>query len=136
MTGERTPVRRRLEEAGIPSFWNLCKAAEEFRGTVYSPLGDLRSVHFRRKLEIPTTSGRLDKIDRNGDRLWYHKSLRRNADYSLLGELTDQGRITTSALGRRLRKLYVEQLGFLPSTLEDDNVLYIRFPFLCIVLIK
>ena len=34
--------------------------------------------------------------------------------------------MTTTALGQRLRKLYVDQLGFLPTTLRDDNILYIR----------
>lgn len=34
------------------------------------------------------------------------------------GELTDRGRETTLALGQRLRKLYVEQLGFLPSMMD------------------
>ena len=46
---------------------------------------------------------------------------------SMLGELTDQGRTTTRALGDRVRRLYVDSLGFLPATLEDENVLYLRF---------
>ena len=45
---------------------------------------------------------------------------------SMHGELTDQGRMTTTQLGQRIRKLYVEQLGFLPQTLQDPNTLYIR----------
>ena len=49
---------------------------------------------------------------------------------SMLGELTDQGRVTTMALGERIRRLYVDKLGFLPPTLEDENILYLRFfPF-------
>lgn len=47
--------------------------------------------------------------------------------FSLLGELTDQGRLSTLELGQRIRKLYVDQLGFLPRTLEDENTLYIRY---------
>jgi acid phosphatase len=47
--------------------------------------------------------------------------------FSLLGELTDQGRLSTSMLGQRLRKLYVDQLGFLPKSLDEENVLYCRF---------
>lgn len=46
---------------------------------------------------------------------------------SILGELTDQGRVTTLALGQRLRRLYVDQLGFLPPKFEDDKLLYIRY---------
>jgi acid phosphatase len=45
---------------------------------------------------------------------------------SLLGELTDRGRETTAALGGRLRKLYVDQLGYLPKSLDDEGVLYCR----------
>jgi len=48
---------------------------------------------------------------------------------SILGELTDQGRVTTLALGQRLRRLYVDQLGFLPPKFEDDKLLYIRYEF-------
>jgi acid phosphatase len=46
---------------------------------------------------------------------------------SILGELTDQGRVTTLALGQRLRRLYVDELGFLPKRFEDENLLYIRY---------
>lgn len=45
---------------------------------------------------------------------------------SLPGELTDQGRASTLALGVRLRKLYVEQLGFMPTVLQDANHMYLR----------
>lgn len=37
------------------------------------------------------------------------------------GELTDTGRETTLALGRRLRDLYVTRLNFLPSVLDAAN---------------
>lgn len=37
--------------------------------------------------------------------------------YSLLGELTDRGRETTLQLGQRLRRLYMDQLNFLPEDL-------------------
>lgn len=42
-----------------------------------------------------------------------------------LGELTDKGRQTTLALGQRLRRLYVQQLGFLPAIAKADE-LYVR----------
>jgi hypothetical protein len=48
------------------------------------------------------------------------------ADCSLLGELTDQGRLSTTMLGQRIRSLYVDQLGFLPPKLEDENTIYMR----------
>ena len=52
---------------------------------------------------------------------------RGSINFSMLGELTDQGRMTTRALGDRIRRLYVDNLGFLPPTLEDENILYLRF---------
>lgn len=43
-----------------------------------------------------------------------------------LGELTDIGRKSTWDLGRRLRHLYVDQLHFLPSTIRDGDMFYLR----------
>lgn len=43
-----------------------------------------------------------------------------------LGELTDQGRISTWQLGTRLRRLYVDQLKFMPSMIEDADMIYLR----------
>ena len=43
-----------------------------------------------------------------------------------MAELTDKGRQTTLSLGRRLRHLYVHQLGFLPDVLSDPNMIYLR----------
>ena len=45
---------------------------------------------------------------------------------SQLGELTDQGRATTLALGQRLRHLYVDQLGFMPRLISDADMFYLR----------
>jgi acid phosphatase len=42
------------------------------------------------------------------------------------GELTDTGRQTALALGERLRHLYVNQLGFMPKTIPDGDMIYIR----------
>ncbi|KAI9748379.1 MAG: hypothetical protein M1835_001803 [Candelina submexicana] len=43
-----------------------------------------------------------------------------------LGDLTDQGRATTLALGQRLRHLYVDQLGFMPKLISDADMVYLR----------
>lgn len=45
---------------------------------------------------------------------------------SAMAELTDKGRQTTLSLGRRLRHLYVHQLGFLPDVLSDPDMIYLR----------
>ena len=42
------------------------------------------------------------------------------------GELTDRGRETTFALGQRLRRLYVDQLGFMPEIKSDAEDMYLR----------
>ncbi len=43
-----------------------------------------------------------------------------------LGELTDQGRRSSYALGAYLRNLYVDQLQFLPATISDPEMVYLR----------
>lgn len=42
------------------------------------------------------------------------------------GMLTDVGRLSTLALGERLRTLYVDQLKFLPNTIGSANFIYLR----------
>lgn len=37
-------------------------------------------------------------------------------------ELTDKGRQTTFGLDRRLRQLHIDQLGFLPGSIDDPNL--------------
>ena len=70
--GERTPVRQRLQNAGIPPFWNLCRAADEFRATIALPDNSFHSLHYRRRVEIPDSKGRLVKFNQAGERYWYH----------------------------------------------------------------
>ncbi|KAI9782152.1 MAG: hypothetical protein M1816_001986 [Peltula sp. TS41687] len=43
-----------------------------------------------------------------------------------LGELTDKGRETTLAFGKRLRHLYVDQLGFMPRDIQNADMIYLR----------
>jgi len=129
-------VRQRLQNAGVPPFWKLCRAAEEFRATTVLPNNSFHSLHYQRRVENPDSKGRLKKVNKIGEPYWYLTliyfpslvSLRLELiGGSLLGELTDQGRVTTMALGERIRKLYVDKLGFLPQTLEDENTLYLRW---------
>lgn len=42
------------------------------------------------------------------------------------GEMTDKGHETTLALGQRLRRLYVDQLDFMPKMIQDANMIYLR----------
>ena len=43
-----------------------------------------------------------------------------------LGELTDKGRETTYDLGARLRRLYVDQLKFMPPLMANADLIYLR----------
>ncbi|KAL9124409.1 MAG: hypothetical protein Q9217_006259 [Psora testacea] len=43
-----------------------------------------------------------------------------------LGELTDKGRETTLSLGERLRRLYVDELNYMPKIISDANMIYLR----------
>jgi len=70
VAGERTPVRQRLVAAGIPPFWDVCAAADEFRQTALMPAGDFRSLHYRRKVEKPEPTGRLESVAQSGKRYW------------------------------------------------------------------
>ena len=45
---------------------------------------------------------------------------------SNLGELTDKGRETTYALGERLRRLYIDQLKFMPNLISSADMIYLR----------
>ena len=69
--GERTAVRQRLVAAGIPPLWDVCTAADKFRQTALMPTGDFRSLHYRRKVEEPESTGRLKSVTQSGKRYWY-----------------------------------------------------------------
>lgn len=43
-----------------------------------------------------------------------------------MADITDRGRQTTLNLGRRLRHPDVHGLGFLPETIRDANMVYLR----------
>lgn len=126
--GERTPINARFTNAGLAAFWPYCTAVRRLRSAVLGPSGPgaesvsasdgtFSELQWRRRLEtfgavdaaIPASGpgGELDSL----------------CD---LGMLTDRGRETTYALGTRLRKLYVDHLGFLPASIKDADFLYLR----------
>ncbi|KAI9030950.1 histidine phosphatase superfamily [Phycomyces nitens] len=102
--GERTPVRRRLENI-VPPIWNLCDANHQMMTTIKSLDGS------------PQTIG-IDRIVDRPDQLTAE-----NACY--YGQLTDLGRKSMSLLGTRLREIYVDKLGFLPDR-YDEKTIYVR----------
>ncbi|KAI1355638.1 histidine phosphatase superfamily [Xylaria sp. FL0043] len=116
--GERTPVSARFQSTGLPTFWPYCTAARQFKSAVLDrTTGQFTTLEWKRRLESfgpndePVLAvgpkGELDGICE-------------------MGMLTDRGRETTFDLGTRLRKLYVDQLAFLPSTLQNADSLYLR----------
>ncbi|KAM6484516.1 histidine phosphatase superfamily [Trichoderma sp. SZMC 28011] len=126
--GERTPINARFGNAGLPAFWPYCSAVRRLRAAVLGPSGPgaesvsaadgtFSEIQWRRRLEtfdsndaaIPA-SGPKGELDSLCD----------------LGMLTDRGRETTYALGTRLRKLYVDHLGFLPASIKDADFIYLR----------
>ncbi|KAH8193537.1 hypothetical protein TruAng_012297 [Truncatella angustata] len=118
--GERSPVSARFANAGLPAFWPYCSAVRQMRsavldGSYTSP--QFTTLEWKRRLEAfgpndepVVASGPRGELDAICD----------------MGMLTDKGRETTFNLGVRLRKLYVDQLAFLPSTINDADNLYLR----------
>jgi acid phosphatase len=125
--GERTPAKIRVKGAGIPLFWDTCDAADNFRQTIMTPSGEFQSLRYRRRLEQPDSTGRLKSFAEKGTRSWSPNSPSSVLTCSVATELTNRGRQTTLALGQRIRKLYVDQLKFLPKTLDDEDTVYIRY---------
>ncbi|KAK5163478.1 uncharacterized protein LTR77_010660 [Saxophila tyrrhenica] len=107
--GERTPVNARFKDTGLPAYWPYCSVAKGMRSAVINADGSPDTLQWRRRIESlgqnnsPTLNagpkGEVDAICQPG-------------------ELTDRGRETTLALGQRIRRLYVDQLGFLSSGLD------------------
>lgn len=129
--GERTPVTPRFANTGLSPFWPYCHSLRHLRSTVLDPLGS------------GSADGDLDRgsAPRFSPLAWKRRLEALGPDDSPVlaagpggqvdgvcdpGMLTDRGRETTLALGRRLRGLYVDRLGFLPARLASPESLYLR----------
>ncbi|TQV91437.1 hypothetical protein V2A60_008917 [Cordyceps javanica] len=122
--GERTPVSNRFANTGLPEFWPYCSQASRMTSFVLDPASSSWTpLEWRRRLE--TFSASDNQTPTLGTSA---SSAGTSAADNLceLGQLTDKGRATTTALGARLRRLYVDQLGFLPATLDSSDHLYLR----------
>lgn len=118
--GERSPVSARFTNAGLAAFWPYCSAVRHMRNSVLdgsSQSPQFTTLEWKRRLEAfgpndepVIASGPRGEVDAICD----------------MGMLTDKGRETTFNLGVRLRRLYVDQLGFLPPTIADADSLYLR----------
>ncbi|THV86172.1 phosphoglycerate mutase-like protein [Aureobasidium pullulans] len=104
--------------AGLAANWPYCNAAQHLRSVIMSANDSWDELAYRRRLET---------FDENDDSPVLSTGPGRETDgICLPGELTDQGRASTLALGQRLRGLYVDQLGFMPTVLQDANHMYLR----------
>ncbi|RWA12398.1 hypothetical protein EKO27_g2724 [Xylaria grammica] len=113
--GERTPVSSRFH---LSPFWPYCTAVRQFKSTVLDrTTGQFSTLEWKRRLEsFGPNDEPILAIGPNGEL----------DGICEMGMLTDKGRETTFDLGTRLRKLYVDQLAFLPTTLKDADSLYLR----------
>lgn len=103
----------------IPEHWNLCHISHEFDKAV------LRDAENSTSETVPSRA-----------------SIRRRVEFAkpdttpvagapgdcLLGELTDLGRESMLKIGQAIRRVYIDQLHFLPEQLrsEDAQLLYLR----------
>ncbi|OBT90221.1 hypothetical protein VE02_01265 [Pseudogymnoascus sp. 03VT05] len=116
--GERSPVSARFQNAGLAPFWPYCSVARQLlNATLNSQNSQWGTLEWKRRLETfgpednpVIASGPDGEVD----------------TICNLGELTDTGRRTTHALGKRLRHLYVDQLNFMPSTIANGDMIYLR----------
>ncbi|KAI0436078.1 putative acid phosphatase [Xylaria telfairii] len=117
--GERTPTSARFHHIGLNPFWNQCGNIRKFMSVVLSgdTSGEWEELKWRRKLET---------FDDNGKPRIASDGKERNDKLCGLGELTDIGRESMLDLGRRLRRLYVEQLKFLPPVIEETEDIHLR----------
>ncbi|EAS32022.3 acid phosphatase [Coccidioides immitis RS] len=117
--GERTPVSARFQNTGLYPYWPYCNLAKRFVAIAAAgtSLTEWDEFHWRRKIE---------KFGNNDQALLSVGPAGEPDGICQLGELTDKGRQTTLALGRRLRYLYVEQLGYMPKIISNADHMYLR----------
>lgn len=116
--GERSPVSSRFQNAGLQPYWPYCAVARQMvSATVDANNSQWSPLQWRRRLEtFGSDDGPVIAAGPKGE-----------VDAICnFGELTDVGRRTTGDLGRRLRHLYVDQLHFMPSTIRDADMFYLR----------
>ena len=116
--GERSPVSARFRNAGLAAFWPYCSVARNLvSSTMNNDTANWGVLEWRRRLEtFGSDDGPVVAAGPQGD----------IDAICNLGELTNEGRRSTHALGRRLRHLYVDQLQFMPVMIQDADMIYLR----------
>ncbi|KAF1986285.1 phosphoglycerate mutase-like protein [Aulographum hederae CBS 113979] len=116
------PIRPSIDTLRRPDFrhaqdWPYCKAAKFVTSTLIDSNGGFDELKYRRRIE---TFGADDSPA-------IAKGPESEVDAICRpGELTDEGRETTLALGQRLRRLYVDQLHFMPDLIHNTDSIYLR----------
>lgn len=109
----------------MPAYWPYCSAAKQMKSTVMSADGTWDTLQWKRRLEV--FERQVESSDSDNPTL--AKGSRGEIDAVCQpGELTDTGRQTTTALGERLRDLYVSKLGLLPDVIDSATAssIYLR----------
>ena len=112
--GERTPVSARFKNTGLATYWPYCSAANSLHSVILYADHSWSTLDWKRRLETFGPGDTPELVAKGADAVCQP------------GELTDKGRETTLALGERIRKLYVEQLKFLPPTFDAAESIYLR----------
>lgn len=107
----------RFQETGLKPLWPYCRSAARFKAAVLGNTGEWSELAFKRRTET---------VGDKGQAVVCGASTGEEDTICLFGELTDLGRQTTLALGQRARKLYVDQLGFLPPSPGPQSSHYLR----------
>ncbi|KAG9239243.1 histidine acid phosphatase-like protein [Amylocarpus encephaloides] len=114
--GERSPVSARFQNAGLAPFWPYCAVARQLINATQEA-NEWTPLKWRRRIEtFGSDDGPILAMGPRGE----------VDSVCNLGELTDKGRETTFALGTRLRRLYVDQLGYMPEKIQDADMIYLR----------
>ncbi|KAJ5359647.1 uncharacterized protein N7496_012060 [Penicillium cataractarum] len=117
--GERTPVSSRFQNTGLSPYWPYCGVARRMvqMAAGNQDLSSWNGFQWRRKMEAFGDNDEAIVATGAGGEI---------EAMCTHGELTDKGRETTYALGTRLRRLYVDQLGFMPEIKSDTEDMYLR----------
>ncbi|GAB1320697.1 hypothetical protein MFIFM68171_10907 [Madurella fahalii] len=121
--GERTPVSARFQNAGLKPFWPYCSSVRQMKSVVLAASDASSSRH---PFETLQWKRRLETFGDNDEPVVARGPESQLDDICDMGSLTDVGRQSTYKLGLRLRQLYVDRLGFLPSTINSADFLYLR----------
>ncbi|TVY23891.1 putative acid phosphatase [Lachnellula hyalina] len=116
--GERAPTSARFENTGLAAFWPYCSAAKQLVSVTMSDNSSTWS-HSQWRRHLETFDSHDNPVLVSGPR----GEIEGMCNH---GELTDQGRRSSQALGAYLRSLYIDQLWFLPSTISDPEIVYLR----------